>query len=156
MLKLQHRVLPEHRTTAYYHARYRLLRENSEFFCMGLRLPDDEWLSILCGWRLNQVTYVDFQMNDMHYKKESISAVMRAFLLEHEIACKQKSIHFVGGTSLLLKRYCRPIEFGTDCFFWRPCLRSRFLEMIASRLKPGSLHERAKGKTENESPLSSL
>jgi len=53
---------------------------------MGLRLPDGPWLSILSGWRRNRVTYVDLQMNDTTFKKESISAVMRAFMLEHEIA----------------------------------------------------------------------
>ena len=60
-----------------------------EFFSMGLRLPDGVWLSVLSGWRRNRVTYVDLQMNDMHHKKESISAVMRAFMLEHEIALGQ-------------------------------------------------------------------
>jgi hypothetical protein len=75
---------------------------------MGMRLPDGAWLSVLSGWRRNRVTYVDLQMNDIHYKKESLSAVMRAFLLEHEIACRQEFINFVGGTSLLLRRYCQP------------------------------------------------
>ena len=108
----------------YYRARYRLLQEVPEFFSMGLRLPDGTWLSILSGWRRNRVTYIDLQMNDMHFKRESISAVMRAFMLEHEIARKQELINFVGGTSLLLRRYCRPTESCTDAFFWRPCLRA--------------------------------
>ena len=72
-------------STEFYHARYRLLRGKSEFFSMGLRLADGPWLSMVTGWRRNRVTYVDLQMNDMSYKKESLSAVMRAFLLEHEI-----------------------------------------------------------------------
>ena len=63
---------------------------------MGMRLPDGTWLSLLSGWRRDRVTYVDLQMNNMHFKKESLSAVMRAFMLEHEIACKQELIHFVG------------------------------------------------------------
>ena len=83
---------------------------------MGLRFPDGTWLSILSGWRRNRVTYIDLQMNDMHFKKESLSAVMRAFMLEHEIARKQELIHFVGGTSVLLRRYCQPIEPCTDDF----------------------------------------
>jgi hypothetical protein len=82
------------------------------------------WLSILSGWRRDRVTHVDLQMNDSRFKKESLSAVMRAFMLEHEITCKQQLIDFVGGTSLLLRRYCRPIEPCTDIFLWRPCLRA--------------------------------
>ncbi len=116
MLSLQQRSMGK-RITKFYRARYRLLQEFPEFFSMGMRLPDGTWLSILSGWRRNRVTYIDLQMNDMHFKKESISAVMRAFMLEHEIACKQELINFVGGTSLLLRRYCRPIEPCTDVFF---------------------------------------
>jgi hypothetical protein len=132
------------RAGRFFHARDRLLRANGEFFSMGLRLPEGAWLSVLSGWRRNRVTYVDLQMNDMHYKKESISAVMRAFLLEHEIALAQKSINFVGGSSLLLRRYCEPIEPCTDIFMGKPGLRTKFFEMVATRVLSGSVYERLK------------
>jgi hypothetical protein len=132
------------RTSKFFHARDRLLRTNPEFFSMGLRLPDGAWLSVLSGWRRNRVTYVDLQMNDMHHKKESISAVMRAFMLEHEIARGQESINFVGGSSLLLRRYCEPIEPCTDIFIWKPCLQAKFFEMVATRVQSGSVYERLK------------
>ena len=90
MLALEAKSMPQ-RISKFFHARYRLLRVNSDFFSMGLRLPDGPWLSILSGWRRNGVTYVDLQMNDMHYKKESISAVMRAFMLEHEIGTQAEA-----------------------------------------------------------------
>jgi hypothetical protein len=141
MLALEARSMPR-RITKFFHARYRLLRLNSDFFTMGLRSPDGPWLSLLTGWRRNGVTYVDLQMNDMHYKKESISAVMRAFMLEHEIARKQQLINFVGGSSLLLRRYCEPIEPCTDVFIWKPCLRARFFELAATRVRSGSVYER--------------
>jgi hypothetical protein len=83
-------------------------------------------------------------MNDMHYKKESISAVMRAFLLEHEIALAQESINFVGGSSLLLRRYCEPVEPCTDIFMGKPGWRARFFEMVATRVQWGSVYERLK------------
>ena len=143
MLRLQKRSLAK-RITSFYHARYRLLRENPDFFCMGMRLPDGTWLSMLSGWRRNRVTYIDLQMNDMHFKKESLSAVIRAFMLEHEIACKQELIQFVGGTSLLLRRYCRPIEPCADVFFWRPCLRATIAKTLLPRLKPNSFYARVK------------
>jgi hypothetical protein len=139
MLRLQNRSLAK-RITAFYRARYRLLQESPEFFSMGLRLPSGVWLSILSGWRRNRVTYIDLQMNDMHFKRQSISAVMRAFMLEHEIACKQELINFVGGTSLLLRRYCRPIEPCTHAFFWRPGLRAKLANLVIPRLRPNSFY----------------
>jgi hypothetical protein len=143
MLALETKSMP-HRISKFFHARYRLLRANSDFFSMGLRLPDGQWLSLLIGWRRHGVTYVDLQMNDMNYKKESISAVMRAFMLEHEIGRKQELINFVGGSSLLLRRYCEPIEPCTEIFIWKPCLRARFFEMAATRVQSGSVYERLK------------
>jgi hypothetical protein len=132
------------RATKFYHARYRLLRVNSDFFSMGLRMPNGPWLSILTGWRRNGVTYVDLQMNDMNYKRESISAVMRAYMLEHEIARKQEMVNFVSGCSMLLARYCEPVETGTHVFIWKPGLRAKCLEMAATRVRPGTVYERAK------------
>jgi hypothetical protein len=98
---------------------------------------------MLSGWRLNRVTYIDLQMNDMHFKQESISAVM----LEHEIEHKQELIHFVGGTSLLLRRYCQPIESCTDAFFWRPGLRATLTNWVIARLKPKGLYTLVKAET---------
>jgi hypothetical protein len=143
MLELHGKSMPQ-RVTEFYQARYGLLRGKSEFFSMGLRLTDGPWLSMVTGWRRNRVTYVDLQMNDMNYKKESLSAVMRAFLLEHEIGLEQEMINFVAGSSLLLRRYCEPLEPCTDLFISKPGLRSHFFEMVASRVQSGSVYERVK------------
>jgi hypothetical protein len=155
MLALEAKSTPQ-RVSRFFRARCRLLRINSEFFCMGLRLPDGPWLSILSGWRRNRVTYVDLQMNDTTFKKESISAVMRAFMLEHEIACKQESINFVGGSSLLLRRYCEPIEESTEAFIWRPGLAAKFFEMVATRVQSGSVYERLTPGTEAQAPVEAV
>jgi hypothetical protein len=154
MLSLQPRSMP-YRMDGFYHARYNLLCDIPDFFYMGLRLPDGTWLSVLSGWRSNRVTYVDLQMNDLHFKKESLSAVMRAFMLEHEITKQQELIHFVGGTSLLLRRYCQPIEPCTDGFFWRPCLRATLFHMVVPFVKPESLYEHVKAGTGAESSVDS-
>jgi hypothetical protein len=150
MLKLQPRSQP-HRITGFYHARRQILSEHPDFFSMGMRLPNGAWLSILSGWRRNQITYVDLQMNDVYYKKESISAVMRAFLLEHEIERKQQLINFVGGTSLLLRRYCEPIEHSTYVTLWRPGLRTTLFKAILPRMKPESFYERTKAGSDDDS-----
>jgi hypothetical protein len=152
MLALETKSMPQ-RISKFFHARYRLLRANSDFFSMGLRLPDGQWLSLLTGWRRNDVTYVDLQMNHMDYKKESLSAVIRAFMLEHEIGRKQRLINFVGGSSLLLRRYCEPIEPCTDIFIWKPCLRARFFEIAATRVKSGSVYERLRSGPSSELPV---
>ena len=130
------------RIAAFYDARLQLMREHHDFFCMGLCLPDGTWLSIVSGWRRNGVTYVDLQMNDRRFKKESISAVMRAFLLEHEIDRGQRLINFVGGSSLLLRRYCRPTEQCTDVFLWRPGLRAALFRKLIPHFKPESVYVR--------------
>jgi hypothetical protein len=146
MLGLEEKAMPQ-RISEFFHARHRLLRTNQEFFSMGLRLPDGPWLSLLSGWRFHQVTYVDLQMNDMNYKKESISAVMRAFMLEHEIGRGQQSINFVAGSSLLLRRYCEPIEPSTDVFIAKPGMLTRIFEMAAKHAREGSVYERVKAET---------
>ena len=141
------------RSATFYQARHELLlRRRPEFFCMGMRLPNGPWLSILSGWRCNRVTYVDLQMNDMDYKRESLSAVMRAFMLEHEIGGKQALINFVDGCSLLLARYCQAEEPGTHIFIWKPGLRARIFETAARRTQAGSVYERLRpGATVEES-----
>ena len=151
MLELEGKSMPR-RIPAFFHARYHLLRANSDFFSMGLQLPEGRWLSLLSGWRRHGVTYIDLQMNDMHHKKESLSAVMRAFMLENEIARKQQLINFVGGSSLLLRRYCEPLEPCTDFFVAKPGLRSDFFEMLARHVRSGSVYERLKCDAEAGTP----
>ena len=151
MLELEGKSMPQ-RIAAFCHARYHLLRANSDFFSMGLQLPEGPWLSLLSGWRRHGVTYIDLQMNDMHRKKESLSAVMRAFMLENEIACKQQLINFVGGSSLLLRRYCEPLEPCTDFFVAKPGLRSDFFEILARHVRSGSVYERLKCDPEAGTP----
>jgi hypothetical protein len=89
-------------------------------------------------------------MNDMYLKKESLSAVMRAFMLENEIARKQELVNFVGGTSVFLGRYCRPIEPVTDLFFWRPCLRATLLKIVTPYLRGKSVYERIRPGTDSQ------
>jgi hypothetical protein len=151
MLELEGKSMPQ-RIPAFLHARYHLLRANSDFFSMGLQLPEGPWLSLLSGWRRHGVTYIDLQMNDMHYKKESLSAVMRAFMLENEIASRQQLINFVGGSSLLLRRYCEPLEPCTDFFIAKRGLRSDFFEMLARHVRSGSVYERLKCDAEAGTP----
>jgi hypothetical protein len=130
------------RIRKFFATRHRLMCERSEMFTMGLCMPNGKWLSVLSGWRRDGVTYIDLQMNDARLKKESISAVMRAFLLEHEIARQQKMIFFVGGCSILLGRYCEPGEICTDVVLARPGLRSAMFKRLLPLVKQKSRYER--------------
>ncbi|MGC2403475.1 MAG: hypothetical protein WA510_27035 [Acidobacteriaceae bacterium] len=141
MLSLRTKSLPD-RDAAFFHARRSLRLQNPEFFCMGMRTPQGDWLSILSGWRRNRVTYIDLQMNDMNYKKESLSAVMRAFTLEYEIARRQELLYFVGGCSLLLRRYCNTGEECTDIFLSLPGLRTQLFRAFVPPAIMKSILER--------------
>jgi len=141
MLSLQPKARPQ-REPGFYQARFALLRDRPDFFCMGLQLPDGAWLSLVSGWRRGDTTYVDLQLNHSDYKKHSLSAVMRAYLLEYEISFHRQCIHFVGGTSLLLRRYCTPAEPSTYALFVRPGLRTDLFRMIVPYIKKDSVYER--------------
>jgi hypothetical protein len=112
------------RSLWYFESRRTFLRSRADAFAMALRSCDGIWLSVLSGWRRNGITYVDMQLNHSAFKRESLSAVMRAFLLENEIGAGQKAITFVGGCSALLERYCNPNETVVDLLVTRFSIRA--------------------------------
>jgi hypothetical protein len=135
MLSLRSRSKPL-RGTDFYRARYSLACAHPEFFSMGVCSPDGTWLSVLSGWRREGLTYVDLQMNDAGLKKESLSAVMRAFMLEQEINNYQKLVTFVDGTSLLLRRYCQAADPCACAYLGRPGLRGKFFHAVMRQIDP--------------------
>jgi hypothetical protein len=110
------------RSMWYFEGLRKMLHTREDAFAMGLRSKDGTWLSVLSGWRRNGTTYIDVQLNHSTYMRESLSAVMRAFLLEYEISVGQKYIVFVGGCSALLERYCSPREAFADLVVTRSSL----------------------------------
>jgi len=116
------------RSMWYFEGLRKILHTHEDAFAMGLRSNDGTWLSILGGWRRNGTTYIDVQLNHSAFMRESLSAVMRAFLLEYEICAGQKDIVFVGGCSALLERYCRPREAFADLVVTRSSLSGWFLK----------------------------
>jgi hypothetical protein len=121
------------RSMWYFESRRKFLKSRSDAFAMALRSHDGTWLSFLSGWRRNGTTYVDMQLNHSAFKRESLSAVMRAFLLEHEIGAGQKYITFVGGCSSLLERYCSPEEAVVDLLVTRISIRGWCLKQAIRR-----------------------
>jgi hypothetical protein len=68
-------------------------------FVSGLRGEDGRWLALAGGWRQNDTTWVQWQMNVAGYEKLSLSMVLRTFLIEEEIARGRRMLCFHGGTS---------------------------------------------------------
>jgi len=116
------------RSMWYFEGLRKILHTHADAFSMGLRSNDGTWLSVLSGWRRNGTTYIDVQLNHSTFMRESLSAVMRAFLLEYEIGVGQKYIVFVGGCSALLERYCRPREAFADLVVTRSSVCGWFLK----------------------------
>jgi hypothetical protein len=127
------------RSLWFINARRSLLLSRKDAFAMGLQSVDGSWLSFLSGWRAADTTYVDLQMNNQAFKGESISAVMRAFLLENEIERGQRYITFVGGSSALLERYCTPNESIVDIIVSRASVRGWCLKKLINKCCDESL-----------------
>ncbi len=68
-------------------------------FLCGLRGKDGVWLALAGGWRQGNTTWVQWQSNRCGYEEYSLSTVLRAFLIEREVARGAKKLAFHGGTS---------------------------------------------------------
>jgi len=67
-------------------------------FCVGVRIASGQWISLLGGRRHHGVTAIDWQFNREGFAKYSVGTVIRAYLIEHEIAIGSRKLHFEGGT----------------------------------------------------------
>ncbi|HMG84694.1 MAG TPA: hypothetical protein VK574_03065 [Terracidiphilus sp.] len=108
---------------------------------IGLRSNSGEWLATLGGWYVRDQATVRFQMNrDQEHRADSLSVVLRGYLIESLIRRGFQSIVFIRGVGEPLKRYCRNVPtvilyLDKPNRFLRP---ARFLE-LAARLAPPSL-----------------
>lgn len=77
-------------------------------FYAGIRTAAGEWTSLAAGWlRLNKY-FMLVQLNNARHSRDSISTVMRSYLIENLIDSGVKEINFVGGCSELLGQFCTP------------------------------------------------
>jgi hypothetical protein len=108
---------------------------------VGLRTASGEWLAVLGGWCEHDRAIVVFQLNrDQEHRTDSLSVVLRSYLIESLIRRGFQSIVFVGGVGEPLKRYCRIVPtvllyLDKPNAFLRP---ARLLE-LAARLAPSDL-----------------
>jgi len=67
-------------------------------FLLGLRNRQGKWLSLIGGWRQNDVTVLHWQMNAAGYEKFSVGTAMRSYFLEREVERGARKLIFYGGT----------------------------------------------------------
>lgn len=99
---------------------------------VGLRHRNGEWLSIICGVYKPAAGVLLLQLNnDKEFPRESLSVVLRAYLIESLIHQGMKELIIWNGTTPPLKRYVtymRTLEIGHNSpdYTWR----------VVRRLKP--------------------
>jgi hypothetical protein len=78
--------------------RYSSMKALDGLFCVGVKRPDGQWISLLGGRRHHGVSEIDWQMNRGGLERYSVGTVIRAYLIEHEINIGTSRLYFEGGT----------------------------------------------------------
>lgn len=73
---------------------------------IGLRRNDGEWISLAGGWRVGDRAILNMQLNDQNYVRESLSLVLRSYLIEMLIKQGCRELVFWAGSSAPLSLYC--------------------------------------------------
>lgn len=112
---------------------------------VGLRAHSGKWLAILGGWYNRDQPSVCFQMNrDDEYRADSLSVILRGYLLEWLIQRGVQSVVFVHGVKGPLSRYSHRIH-TIGLYLDKPngfLSAARVLE-VAARCLPRPLAEQA-------------
>jgi hypothetical protein len=107
-------------------------RQPGAYIC-GLRTQAGEWLALIGGWRQNDTTVLQWQLNLSGYEKFSIVTVARSFWMEHEIALGTKILRIDGGTTHAMNHSFIP-ESAVDLMLRRKSLRAYAMVKLAAPL----------------------
>jgi hypothetical protein len=77
----------------------------------ALRDARGEIIAALCGFSHNGCFHLLSQVNHAGMPQHSLSLVLRGHTIQHLIVTGHTDLQFMGGTSLMLGRFCEPIEF---------------------------------------------
>jgi len=77
---------------------------------VGLRRSSGEWMSLAGGWCTGDRAVLNMQLNDRTYARESVSLVLRSYLIEGLINRGIRELVFWAGTSAPLNSYIVPRE----------------------------------------------
>ncbi len=108
---------------------FRSTAQLSGGFVSGLRSKDGIWLALVGGWRQNDTTWIQWQMNSTGYEKLSLGTVLRSFFIEHEVARGTRWLAFHGGTSHSM-HHAFPVEHVVDLVVRRSCLSSALIARV--------------------------
>ena len=72
---------------------------------VGLRRSSGEWISLAGGWFTGDRAVLNMQLNDRTYGRESVSLVLRSYLIEGLINRGIREVVFWAGTSPPLSYY---------------------------------------------------
>jgi hypothetical protein len=114
--------------------RYEALTDLSTPLFMGVKDGDGRWLCLLGGRRNGSKTEILWQMNRSGLAMYSLSIVMRAYFLEHEIAQGMARLYIEGGTAHPM-RYSFVQDKVTDLAY----LRRSPLSLLIPRLAKHSV-----------------
>lgn len=78
--------------------RYSTMKALDGLFCVGVKRPDGQWISLLGGRRHHGISEIDWQMNRGGLERYSVGTVIRAYLIQHEIEIGTGRLYFEGGT----------------------------------------------------------
>ena len=111
---------------------------------VGLRRRDGEWMSLAGGWYIGDRAILLMQLNDRSYTVESVSLILRSYLLELLMNLGIKELVFWAGTSAPLSCYTTDrsdvmIYLDARSPSWR--LARRFCAML-SKFGPVALRRR--------------
>ena len=84
--------------------RFQSLSMISRSFLQGVRDGEGRLLSIASGRRTGDQTVLEWQCNRADLPSASISTVMRAYLIEHEVSLGMTRLYFEGGTPSSLQQ----------------------------------------------------
>jgi hypothetical protein len=104
-----------------------------DVFLHGIRDRDGQWLALVCGRRHNGFAEIDWQMNRADRPSYSLSSVMRAYLIEHEVAQGSTRLYMEGGTTHPIVHSFRQEKIGELTVkrrSWRVWLMERFAERV--------------------------
>jgi hypothetical protein len=77
---------------------------------IGLRRRGGDWISLAGGWYVGDCAFLALQSNDRACGKESVSLVLRSYMLEQLINRGIRELVFWSGTSAPLRFYTTPRE----------------------------------------------